>query len=234
MAVSIDAVSDQGGESPPLVRAPARSAAEVCAYAMPSAEALALLDKQQTPREYLDLLLTKERFGDAIRFLAFALPWREVVWWGCLCVRHSAPALPSPQEEALGAAVRWVIDPSESHRLDAERLADTSTASGYLARAVAWTAGSMLPPGMPIVPPGPDLPHRGVEAAVTFAVTSAPPNQMKESYRHALALGIQVARGRYLWTDRPQGTSEDHGPAPEASGRRVPSTRGDSSKPIGG
>ena len=62
---------------------------DLCERAKLGEEAKALLKDEHTPRQFLELLIGKELFLDAIRFLAYALPKREAVGWGCLCVRHS-------------------------------------------------------------------------------------------------------------------------------------------------
>jgi hypothetical protein len=74
-----------------LVRVPAKAAAEVRAHAGPAARPLP--EPGEGPRAFLDRLLAGKKFPEAIRFLAFALPRREAVWWGCVCVPpgQSAP-----------------------------------------------------------------------------------------------------------------------------------------------
>jgi hypothetical protein len=182
-----------------LIRVPATTAAEACALAKLPPPALALLTPEQTSRQFLDALLMRELYPEAIRFLAFAMPPREAVWWACLCVRLTQPALPPPQDQALSAATRWAAEPTEPHRQAAEPLAATSSAAGYSAKAVAWTGGSLLPPSMKPLKPGPELPHEAVFAAVSLAVTSVAPDKVSEARRHALALGVNVAKGKHLW-----------------------------------
>jgi hypothetical protein len=182
-----------------LTRVPAKIAAPVAVPAKLPPAALALLTKDETPRQFLDALLAREMFPEAIRFLAFALPVREAIWWACQCVRYAKPELPNPQELALRAATRWVVQPTEAHRREAESAADTRSAAGYAAKAVAWTGGSLLPPSLPVLKPGPGMPHDGVAAAITLAVTGVAPDKVKEARRHALVLGINVAKGKHLW-----------------------------------
>jgi hypothetical protein len=153
-------------------------------------------------------------YSEALRFLAFALPPREAVWWACLCVRLTRPDLPAPQEQAVNAAVRWVIEPTEPHRQAAEPLAATSSSAGYAAKAVAWTGGSLLPPSLKPLKPGPALPHEAALAAVSLAVTAAAPDKVSQARRHALALGLHVARGKHLWAPEP------NAPTPSAPGVR--------------
>jgi hypothetical protein len=182
-----------------LARVLAKSAGEACALAKLPPPALALLAAEQTPRQFLDALLMRELYPEAIRYLAFALPAREAVWWACLCVQLAQPELPAAQQQALHAAARWVAEPTEAHRHAAEPLAATSSAAGYAAKAVAWTGGSLLPPSLKPLKPGPTLPHEAACASVSLAVASASPDRVSEARRHALALGVHVARGKHLW-----------------------------------
>src|SRR5262245_769335 len=92
-----------------LVRVRAKTAAEVAPRAGLGEAALSLLREGLTPRQFLDLLLDHEHYGDAIKFLAFALPWREAVWWGCLGLRLAlGEHLPAKDEKAVRAAALWV------------------------------------------------------------------------------------------------------------------------------
>jgi hypothetical protein len=185
-----------------LVRVPVKTAAEVCVHARLGPEALLLLRKDQTPRQFLELLLRTEKFSEAIRFLAFGLPRREAIWWGCLGVLHERGdrLLPPGEARALQAAVRWVIEPNEPHREAAEQLAGTQTPANYMAKAVAWTGGSLSPPGLPVVPPPVELPHRGVNAALAQAIINGPIETIDTRFRHTLALGIHIARGHSPWS----------------------------------
>jgi hypothetical protein len=55
---------------------------EICAQVELSADAQKLVNDQLSPDAYLDLLIEKEQWVDAIRLLAFGLPKREAVWLG--------------------------------------------------------------------------------------------------------------------------------------------------------
>src|SRR5262245_21070437 len=110
----------RAGEPFALARVPAKLAAPLAAQAKLPPPALALVTTEATPRQFVDALVRREMHADAIRFLAFALPGREAIWWACQCVRYTKPVLPAPQEQALVAATRWVIDPSDARRQEAE------------------------------------------------------------------------------------------------------------------
>ena len=46
-----------------------------------SEPAMALVRPGTHPRDYVALLMERELYPDAVRFLAHALPKREAVWW---------------------------------------------------------------------------------------------------------------------------------------------------------
>jgi hypothetical protein len=130
-------------------KAPPRTAAEIGKLFPLGDEAKKLLRDGMTPRQYLDVLLEKQQFVDAVRFLAHVLPKREAVWWACLCARSAAGSgAPAPQTAALQAAERWVADPSEANRRaaqDAAEAAELGTPAGCAAMAAFWSGGSMAP-----------------------------------------------------------------------------------------
>ncbi|MFO0846543.1 MAG: hypothetical protein U0797_29940 [Gemmataceae bacterium] len=188
-----------------LSRVPAKSAGEACAATKLPGPALALLQEEHTPRQYLDSLLGAGLFAAAVRFLAFALPAREAVWWACLCVRLTRPGMAVEEEKAANAAARWVVEPTEARRQEAERLARQDTPGGWVAKAVAWTGGSLAPPPAPPVKPRPEMPSHAVAAALAMALNGVAPPRVEVAHRQALALGAHVARGKHLWAATPAG-----------------------------
>ena len=80
-----------------LAKVTAKTAAEVCKHFPLGEEAKKLLRDGLTPVQFLNMLIEKQQFPDAVRFLAHALPKREAVWWACLCSRVIAGSNPPPK-----------------------------------------------------------------------------------------------------------------------------------------
>lgn len=194
--------------APPLRKVRATTAAQVCEHFDLDPEAKPLLSPKTSPRELLDALVEQKQFRTAIRFLAHALPHREAVWWGSLCVKHASgdAALPAAEASALKAAVSWVLDPSDANRNAARAPAEAAgieTPAGGLATAVTFTGGTLAPP-MPKVPPvvpGPYLPAKGVAGAVLLASVKGAGAGIEETQRLFVELGTGVAEGRVTWPD---------------------------------
>lgn len=187
-----------------LTKVTAKTAAEVCKLFPLGDEAKPLLRDTLAPRQFLDLLVEKQQFLDAVRFLAHALPKREAVWWACLCARVTAPTPPPPQAAAVQAAERWVADPSEANRRAAQAAAEKAemnNPAGCAAMAAFWSGGSLAPPNVPVVPPGETLTAHGVTGAVLLAAVASEPQKAPEKHRKFLALGVEVGNGTNRWKE---------------------------------
>lgn len=185
------------------MRSRPRSAADLCVHVCLSDDARALLDDTLSPQAYFERLTSAGLSAAALRFLPHALSKRAAVWWGALCVWHgSSGELPASQGAALGAALRWVVDPGEGLRRAAEaagRAAGMQTAAGCLGMAAFWSEGSVAPIGAPAVAPRPHLTARAVGAAVLSAAVIREPHRFRARYLDFLELGRQVACGRNRW-----------------------------------
>ncbi|HSQ57401.1 MAG TPA: hypothetical protein VLM40_16890, partial [Gemmata sp.] len=94
---------------PPAPRT-TRLAADVAKTVKLSDAAQKLLTPALTPRQFFDVLAAAPDLADdAIRFLAAALPKREAVWWGILCVREALGKSTDPAAvKAVASAESWV------------------------------------------------------------------------------------------------------------------------------
>jgi hypothetical protein len=188
-------------ETTGLAKVKASTAAEVCARFDLKKKARQLLGEGMGPREFVQALLANKEYIAGIDFMAHALPAREAVWWGCLCVQHAYGGdLCSPEKEACAAAVQWVIQPTEEHRAAAQfsaQAAGRASATGQLAIAVHQTGENVAPPNAPAKPPAPFAPAKAVALAVNLAANKADPVKIADTQRSFLELGIGVAEGRF-------------------------------------
>jgi hypothetical protein len=180
----------------------AASASEICARFRLDDDAVPFLRDQMGAREFVEALSARDLYVPAIDFVAHALPARQAIWWGCLCLQHAmGEKLTEPDKLAAAAAVRWVLQPTEENRAAAKAPAEKagySSAAATLARAANWTGGSLGPPDMPPLPPGPFMPATAVATAIKFAAVKVEPSKIVGTQRLFVELGLGVAEGRYL------------------------------------
>jgi hypothetical protein len=173
----------------------AKTAAELCTALDLSEPGRKLLDAQVSPAGYLARLSDAGLLGDAVRFLALALPKREAVWWACQCVREAKLESGEAARAALESAARWAAEPSEENRRAAQRAADmaSTTPEGIVALGAFFSGGSMAPPEAPGVEPADDLTARSIAGAIILAAVARQPQKAPEKYQRFLELGVAAA-----------------------------------------
>jgi len=183
-----------------LVKVKATTAAEVCACFDLKPEARPLLSDGMGPNEFVEALLANKQYIAAIDFMAHALPAREAVWWGCLCLQHASGGMLSPEDKAAcKAAVQWVIQPTEENRGAAQAPAQdagTLSAAGQLATAASQTDMNFTLPNAP-APAGPSAAAKSVAGAVRMLSATAEPVKIIETQRLFVELAIGVAEARF-------------------------------------
>ncbi|QDU61822.1 hypothetical protein Pan216_26870 [Planctomycetes bacterium Pan216] len=153
-----------------------------------------------TAGEYLETLLKEHLYTDALRFIAYTLPTRQSVWWGCLClIKILDPETLSPIEHrAMDAMIRWVVEPNDEHRQrvqeTAERCPEESCVT-ILARAAGY---EVIPLPRPKYHVPQDFQARGIHAAIVIAA-NLQPERRDELVRGCLLLGLEVSRGERPW-----------------------------------
>ncbi len=180
----------------PVVK-PAASLSDLCERAKLGEDARALLNAEHTPRQFLELLIAKELHLDAIRLLAYTLPKREAVGWGCLCVRHSLGTDDAAKiSETQVAVERWVSSPDEANRRGAQAAADKegseSSPSALLAMAAFFSGGSIAPANLQPVAPPDHVTPQFVAGAVMVAAVKSHPEKAAEKYRVFLQKGLAL------------------------------------------
>jgi hypothetical protein len=180
------------GATTELAKVKASTAAEVCARFNLKKEARQLLRDGMRPGEFVHALLQNKQYIASIDFLAYALPPREAIWWGCLCLQHASGGNFSPEDRvACKAAVQWIMHPTEENRAATEapaQAAGLASQAGQLAMAANQTGGTMA---------APNAPAKAVATAVKMASTNADPIKIGETQRSFVELGIGVAEGRF-------------------------------------
>ena len=147
---------------------PRPKAADYCRHVELSEPALEWLRDDSTPLEYFDLLVTKELFADAVRFLAGWLPKTQAVRWAGTCLQKlTGGRLSGREAAALEAALVWSAEPNEEHRRAAQAVAEKAPKKGpatWLATAAFWSGGSLAPPELAEAPPAEGLTAKAVTA----------------------------------------------------------------------
>jgi hypothetical protein len=205
-----------------------RSAFEICRDFPLGDEARALLKEGMPPEEFLSALQAGDCLVDACRFLAHALPKWNAVLWACACVGRVVDAEALATDAAFAAAERWVKEPSEEHRraaLSAAEAAEVGTPGGLAALAAAVSGGSLAPPTIPPVSPGPLETARAVVGVVLLAAVQSQPEKGPEKLAKFLNMGKAFAqRPRPAVAEpRPPFTSEKATPAAPAPTPNAPS-----------
>jgi hypothetical protein len=186
----------------PLVKVKAVTAVEICAQFYLPKEARQHLLPDMGPREFVEVLLGNKLYLGGIDFVAHALPAREAIWWGCLCLQYACgDKLSPPERAACKAAVQWVLRPTEENRAAAKTPAEaagSASPAGALAVAANQTGGNIALPKAPPTPAGPFAPAKAVAMAVKLASTRGDPVKMADRQKLFVDLGIGTAEGRFL------------------------------------
>lgn len=188
-----------------LIKVTIPLATEICSRFVLDKEARSLLCDGMPPRHFVEALSAHQRYITGIDFLAHALPVREAVWWGCLCVQQACGSSLSALEiKACASVARWVLEPTKENCAAAQvpaQTAETASPSGRLARAVALIGGTFAPLNSPPLPPVPFAPAKEVAVAVKLASVKVDPVKNIDTQRLFLELGIGVAEGRFVWPE---------------------------------
>jgi hypothetical protein len=191
----------------PAVLRTGKTLAQICDAAELSDEARALRAEGQAPRQYADLLIARALYPDAVRFLAFALPRREAVWWAWVCARRVAGEEPAaPVQASLEATQQWIAEPTDQRRRAAMQCAETlgfGTPAGSAGLAAFLSGGSLAPPDVEAVPPGEFMAAKAIAGSIVLAAVATEPERAEEKFRTFVEQGMVVAEKTDLWTPPP-------------------------------
>lgn len=175
--------------------------AAICSRYPIGDEAKALLQADQTPRQFLDALRSAGLRIEALRLVAHAFPKRSAVWWGVLCLEQEN-ARPTPAtQNALELVRNWVAQPDDEHRRAAMPAAQTvglDSPAGSLAAATYFSGGSVTPPDLPPSPPPEHVTAELVFAAIV-AAGSSEPSEINDRFDAYLNLAVELTEGKHLW-----------------------------------
>ena len=181
----------------PKLKIKAATAQEICSQYKVSPAAKPHLTEAIAPLDFVAALIADKLDGDAVQFLARALPKREAVWWSCACTREILAADSPPElAAAVEAAESWVYRPTEENRRKAQRTGNAieeSHAAKWAAMGAFWS-GSLAAPDAAEVPPPEDLTAKGVASAVMMAATTEP-KQTQARFKIFFDYGIDIANG---------------------------------------
>jgi hypothetical protein len=161
-----------------------------------------LLRDDLSPAAYLDLLVAKALFKDAIWFLAHAVPVDVTLRWAVDCVKEFQPqgvTPPEPVKRALALCEQWLKTRSDPDRFEANKSAKEaglSTPTGCVAMAVFLAGKSMTPAGAPPAPPPPFAAEKMAAGAIRASVLKAAPEKAAQNYNRVLDMGKTIAKGR--------------------------------------
>lgn len=182
-----------------LVKIKQPTAAVICDCVDLDEDALALLQQDMSPAEYLQILIENELYPDAVRFLAGALPKREATWWACLAARKSLGEAINPVDsKAIQLAEAWVYKPIPENckpTLLAAEATEFKNAAGWAAIAAFWSGDNISPIEGSVVPPPEDLTSKAVIGAVMLAAVQNGAEQVKSNYLFFLKQGMDIANG---------------------------------------
>lgn len=161
--------------------------------------AFEFLDKELSPKDYLNTLLEKEYFADSIIFLAHALPKREAIWWACLCSKAVTNKKTKADDLAsLTMAEKWVYEPDEKKRRMCGTLAEKGeyrSAQNWAAAAVFWSGGSITKEDEPAMEPAAYLYAHAVSGAILNAVGASVADDIDMQFQEFIKQGLNIADG---------------------------------------
>jgi hypothetical protein len=179
------------------------AAVEAAARCELSDDALDLLTSQQTIAELVPLLVEAELLDDAIRIWAAALPARQGIWWGSLCVWEAYRGNVSPRaDDGFRTLVEWIEEPTDARRREAATLvkpAGAATPLGILLQALFHCGGSISPPDLPKFEPDPKLFTKLLAESVLLTAKQIGINQRQDRRVEFIARAEKIAGETITW-----------------------------------
>jgi hypothetical protein len=173
------------------------AAATACAGLQLTDEGSSLVSEDQSVAQLVEVLTRNAHHADALRVLSRALGTQAAVLWSSRCVEEVLSGKLTDQETgAIQAAQRWAAEPSPENTAIAFESAgslNNEGAAAMLALAAFWGAGSLTPPGQPVVPVDPQLPDQAISGALTLAAVSEPAADAPKRFESFIRSGQSFA-----------------------------------------
>lgn len=180
-------------------------------------------------RTVVQHLVSAAQFPEAVKFVAFALPRREGVWWAWVTAKRAAGAdVPPPIKASLEATERWIAQPTDANRRAAFALAekaDLGTPAGCAGAAAFFAGDSIAPPDVQALPPGPYDCNKMIANAVILAAVITEPEMAPEKFFQSLQQGLEVIGKIKAWPDDNGAPLQPPLPADDDSPKAPPPVR---------
>jgi len=167
--------------------------------------AMGLLAPELSHRAFVQKMIEAEQHADAVRYIAYALPKREGVWWAWVTAKRAAGPEPAPKiKDSLDATEKWIAQPTDPNRRTAfekAEAAEIGTPAGCAGAAAFFAGDSMAPPNLQAVPPGEWDTAKAIAGSVMMAVVEKEPEKAKEKFVVAIQQGLEVIGKIKLWPD---------------------------------
>ena len=162
-------------------------------------ESRELLLTEPAKLEFVDLLIQRSQFLDAIRFLTVWLRPEQAIWWAWKSVHDSnGGSLDVHDQSVLDSVSRWLADPTDEHRraaMSAAESKDFETPADWVALAAFWSGGSIAPLDLAEVPADDSLVSKAVFAALLILSSQDDPELLGANYERITRMGRDIATG---------------------------------------
>lgn len=166
---------------------------ELCETIELDDEGMELLTPEHSIGSFVQTLVANERFVDAVRLLAYAMPKPRAVQWAHEGIAKIGQKDRTVEDQnATQATGKWVAEAVETNRreaLDAAEKLEFATAPACAAAAAGWSGGSMVGPDLDPIEPDGLLTARMASIAIQIAALEPADDAVNERYKQVIEMG---------------------------------------------